>query len=766
MSKKAKKYLIATITSIIMMFVWIFITVFLTGGKEISEFTSTDISIFIAFILLEIITCIVMFIFATKAGKENYKNNTLNPPVPKTKYDKAIQRRGWILSITAFLLALFVMVFGMIVGKNIRVSFHVYITYILAFCCSVPILLVPLNLLLQKRYNKRIEQTQVRDLQQYVYSHRDSAEYMAAKKYTQIKKLRIATNIYTICLAFFAFGTAFCTGILYTTDMGTTFCMLSALFFLAALSRIRFPVPKIIFDEDHSYISVSEYPQLYNLAKKAADTLHCEGNIRIAILDNFNAGIARIGNTYSVQLGAILLNTVSQEELYSILLHEFSHMASENDSANKEMDYNTWICNGTNPHYLSRITSSLFCYLDTVYNLQFSLYQYASSLLNETTADRAMVTYGSPVATASALLKIKYYNLYLWEKGTYDEECLFAPEKPNNLLLTTEIESFKHAMKLRMNEWNYLVNVEILSRNASHPTLKMRLEALGITSYQILETINSDAYNAECSKTLQYVEELIYQERIKTYEETRKMNYFNPKQMVETWEASGKPVIAEEYADINFALRQLGRNTEALELCDRAISELSSISEKCYAYYIKGCFLLHQFDASGLDYIYHAIENNKNYIDEGLAIIGEFCCITGNQKELDIFREKAIELAQKKKDVYYQIGELNKTDQLTAEQLPDGMLNEILSYISTIDEECIQSIYLVRKTITSDFFTSVFVIRFDVGTSDETQEKIMHKIFSYLDTCSNWQFSLFNYLDVADVKIEKIANSCVYTKNS
>lgn len=93
-------------------------------------------------------------------------------------------------------------------------------------------------------------------------------------------------------------------------------------------------------------------------------------------------------------------------------------------------------------------------------------------------------------------------------------------------------------------------------------------------------------------------------------------------------------------------------------------------------------------------------------------MIGTFCCMTGNQKELDIYREKAVYFLQKEIDEYSKLGVLNKSVWLSAEQLSGEMLSEILAYIASIDGGSIQAIYLVRKTITDTFFTSAFVIRF------------------------------------------------------
>ena len=133
------------------------------------------------------------------------------------------------------------------------------------------------------------------------------------------------------------------------------------------------------------------------------------------------------------------------------------------------------------------------------------------------------------------------------------------------------------------------------------------------------------------------------------------------------------PVIAEEYGDVVWSLRQLGRNLEAIELCDRAIRELP-MPAACDAYYIRGNYRLHSYDSAGVEDIYTAIENNSNYLDEGISTIGTFCCLTGNAEELERYRQRAVELAQNYEDTHRNIETLTPKDQLSAEKLPDGLL--------------------------------------------------------------------------------------------
>lgn len=692
------------------------------------------------------------------------QNRSEKQDVPLTKEEKKIRRRGILLVIISYILSFVLMLLGVIMQPNMPEFFIRSAKWILILCYVLLIIAFLLNVVLKKRYIKNLENQKVEELQRYLISHRDSAEKTSVQKLAFIKRWKMLTGLYAVLFFICAVGSAFCIGVVYDEDFSIPFSMVSGFMFLCAISRIHFPVKEEILDEAKIYVSAKEYPELYAMARQASDMLQCNGNIKIAVLADCSGSIAKVGNTYSVQIGAILLDILSKEELYHVFLHEFSHVAGNHNISEKEDRYNSWLCNGGNPNVLSGLISMFFIYFDVVYNFEYNLYLYSASILRETEADQAMAEFGDHSIAASALLKLKYYDLYMWEGGTYDEPSLFENEKLQKDFLHNQINSFQKAIGKRSDVWNRLTEAEILSRSATHPTTRMRLKALGVTDFHVMDSVKSDTYLKECENALAHVEELIYQQRIETYAEERKMLYLAPKKKVEEWEKEGKPLKSEEYADIYYALHQLGRYSDSEVLCDRVIAELPS-SANSYAYFMKGCFLLHRYDPTGIDYVYQAIEQNTNYIEEGLDIIGEFCCLTGRQEELDAYREKAVILAQKEKDLYSQITILSKKDTLTCEHLPDNMLNSILAFIRTIDENAIKNIYLVRKTISEDFFTSAFIIRFRDETEQEVQNRILNKIFWHLDTCSSWQFSLFNYSEVKGVRVENIEGSCVFSKN-
>ena len=760
MNKENRKYMVPTLVACALMFVWIFVTVFLTGSREISDFTEMDKIIFTGFIVVELLTLAFIIVCITKAQKLVNKNNANVINTVK----KPIDQRRLAINVASFIAITATLFAGIFAKKYLDISLENLFGIIAVTTLLLPILFLIINIIIHRIYKKRLSKKSVAENQQYWFSHRNNPEETTNKKLSLLKNLIRINDFYSIFLAVCAFVSAFFQGII--SDGGDTVAPLFVCYMVlsGATIRIRLNPSDKIFEDDKTYVPEKDYPALYDLARKAATATGCTETIKIAILDDFNAGAAIINNTISIQLGALLLNGLSEDEVYCVLLHEFSHIKDEVRQG-RIGKYNQYICdihNNNIANIYSNITKHLFTFIDAYFNMQYNLYLYSVSLTRETTADKTMAIYGDCKTAASSLIKIKYYELYDWEKGTYDTTCNMESEEYDTNSLNNELQKFKEAIQLNSEKWNTLINNEILSRSASHPTLKMRLESLGINEIGTLYAESSKEYIADCEKAIKYVSSLIAEQSKDSYTEYRKYYYVESKELIEKWESNGRYIIAEEYGDICDALRRLGRNADALELCENAIKLLDDTGA-CYAYFIKGCFLLHSFNEAGIEYIYKAIENNHNYVDEGLAVIGHFCCLTGQEDQLEIYRERAIALTEENK-IHLEASVLNKKDKLSTESLPDGMLEDILSHITSAYCENIEKIYLVRKTITDDFFTSVFVIKMSSDTNDDIRYKILHKAFNYLDTCSEWQFSLFDYEDVKDVKVEDITGSCVYSK--
>lgn len=757
MNKETKKRLIPTLIAVVLMFVWIFAAVMLTGGREISAFTETDMAVFSGFIFVEILTLVFIVIVNSTGRKTEPRNRNQTENVKKPA-----DRRRTILNAVAFAAAV-IASFGGIFARNAFAGVPERVTGLLFLVpFLLPVIFLLFNLAAVRIYRKMLQKRSVAENQTYWISHRDNPEKTMAQKLALLKRLVRFSDLYAVVLAVCAVTAAFFSGVVVRPGSSVAPLFVCCLVLSGAVFRIRLKMPGDFFNENNAYVSESDYPALYALARKAAAAVGCKAEIKIAVLDDFNAGAANLDGKVSIQLGALLLRVLSEEEVYCVLLHEFSHIQAGygSDIVSRHYRYLCDVYNNGTAAFWSGLTKHLFTFTDFYFNIQYDLYLYTASLVWEREADRAMAVYGRHETAASALLKIHYYELYDWEKGTYDAPCMMESETFDTGLIEKEAQSFQGAMRRNAEKWNAIIQNEILSRSATHPTTKMRLESLGVGAPRVLPGESSAEYLADCEKAVAFVSALTAERQKDRYAEIRRYMYLDSLELVEKWERRGKLIIAEEYRDVCAALRNLGRNTEALALCEDAILLLDDAAAS-YANYMKGCFLLHALDESGLEYIYKAIESNSNYIEEGLETIGSFCCLTGQEDQLEIYRERAIALTERN-EVYAETGILRRKDRLSAEILPEGMLEDILRHIIAEHSDRIENIYLVRKTITDDFFASVFVIRFLPDTDDDVRDTVLHRAFNYLDTCSDWQFSLFDFDEVENVRVETIPGSCVY----
>lgn len=637
------------------------------------------------------------------------------------------------------------------------------IATVLLILALLPILLLIVNVIFSKLYIKKINQTTIADMHEYMLGHRNDAEKTSITLLKKLQKIRRATTVYAVFLCVFAASAALLGGMFYDEVNSLTY--LSVLYggtvFFAVFARIKKREP-FELDESMLVLEPKDYPHIYSIASRAAKKLDCRKNITIFLSLDCNAGVFNTNTGYYIQLGIVLLNLLSEEELYCIFLHEFSHCSDKNKPHDREMAYSSWIPAYKQTNRLLYFISRIFSAFDNFYMFNHLTYHYATSVVREIEADLDCAKYGDPKVAASALTKTNYYEKYLWEKGVKDESAEFLSESPNPHYLSEQIDDFKGVAKERQQDWNAMLEKEILANNASHPTLKMRLKTIGIEKIELIEDNSSITYQNETQAALAFADKKLSQDQ-SNYENYRKECYLEPLHRITEWEEKGMPLSAENYADIISDLKQLGRHEDAERLCDRAINELDKNSA-LHACFMKGCAMIHRYDKAGVDLIFHALENNSNYLEEGLCAIGAFYCMTGMEKELIEYRLRGQQLMQKDKDEYSQILFLSKNDNLSRDTMPQDMLDDILAFIRSVDEDIIQNVYLVRKTVTDTFFTSAFVIHFYGGT-DAQRGEIMHKIFCYLDAYpTEWQFSLFDYFECPNIKFNKIEGSLVYTK--
>ncbi len=517
------------------------------------------------------------------------------------------------------------------------------------------------------------------------------------------------------------------------------------------------------------YVTREDYPELYRLAQSAADTVGVKGELHIAILPDCNAGIRRFGKDISLQLGTQLLSVLHPEELYQILLHEFAHLASES-AAGAFADSFAWkFVSADDDNQMSDLVMKCFFRLPAVVaGFEFSTCQMVTSEGWERIADSVIMEKGDPSMAVSALCKTAMSRFFDWEMASFIPESFYAGEEPPQAANTIVCRAFRQSIEERSDFWQSILEKELPYQLGSHPIFRQRREALGNPAYTITLPAEEGAYAEDVEKAREQIDRETVENLKDSYAERRKDVYLEPLALVERYEASDGCLTAPEIPPLLAAYRDLIRYEEQEALCDRVLADPRlSEYETVSARFIKGCLLLSHYDAAGIDMIYRAIELNHTYMEGGLEQIGDFCHYMGLEEELEVYRSRVLSQVQEKMDVYDRAADLSVADKLVAEDFNgDGRLSEMLEYMVAAGEGKLMEIYLVRKVITPDFFTSAFVLRYEIGTPEEKRYEIHDRVFHYLDNYPmDWQYSLFDYDHQIEKAVKKVDGACVYRKD-
>ncbi len=144
-----------------------------------------------------------------------------------------------------------------------------------------------------KLYVARKNKMNYVETKDYMLSRKGSADADPALIARCLQKVGIFANSYiALCLLLLVFNT-FCLGAMKFSG----FLMLDFLVFISIYSRLFDLSQKPDFSE---YAGADEYPELYRLARSAADTVGVKGQLHICILHDCNAGIRRLGKDISL----------------------------------------------------------------------------------------------------------------------------------------------------------------------------------------------------------------------------------------------------------------------------------------------------------------------------------------------------------------------------------------------------------------------------------------------------------------------------------
>ena len=518
-------------------------------------------------------------------------------------------------------------------------------------------------------------------------------------------------------------------------------------------------VPK---PEKKEILGKKDYPELYAIAKRARNEAELEGDIGITTDNSFNAAITKIGNQYYLLLGCSLVNHISRDELYNILLHEFAHHSEKYTPKSPHGFFNRFINYESVPLPLGDFFIS---YPMLLYFEEYIIYTALANEYIEKMADSITVTKGDPRAFASAIAKCNLHSQYERLLYQYQEKALFETEEPQTDIAEQYMRGFRRALEENQEIWLDMFEREIQPRNASHPIYRARRDAVGVSKDDVVISldVSGDGLDDERAKITAQTNSEILQMLTPNYSELRKQNYLTPLSIIEDWEKNKENYPKTELTKVIQAMIDIMRHEDAEKLCDHIIENEENIYLTAFPKSFKGYLLVNREDPRGVDLLYESIELNSNLFEISIDPIGEYACRNGLQDVLDEYREKALALAQKNVDEDEQANSVSAKDNLVPDDMSEDALRSHIEFITSVSDS-ISGIYLVKKVISDTFYSHVFLIEFENKTSGEVINESMNRIFRYLDTLDNEQYSLFLYAPIYKSIVKKVEGSRIYSK--
>ncbi|MEH2264997.1 M48 family metalloprotease [Nostoc sp.] len=532
-----------------------------------------------------------------------------------------------------------------------------------------------------------------------------------------------------------------------------------------------------------------DVPNLYSLINEISSKLKAPRFHHILLTNDFNAGVVQIPRlgllgwqqNYLI-VGLPLMLALPPEQFRAVLAHELGHL-SGNHSRFSGWIYRqreTWyrILKGLQQsgHDLSLLIFQLFLIW---YIPFFNAYSFVLARMDEYEADRCAVDLTGEQNTAKALIslevKSRFLERYFWSSIYKQIQTEIEPPKMTYM-------DMKQALSQRLHQEiasTYLSEaLTVKTNNAdTHPCLKDRLKALGYiadtqTELAIFAKIEISAAQELLGDKLESFIDYFSQdlrEKIAThwrqkYAEFQKsmatlkdLNHKSQKQQLTLEEASQRAFLMLE-----------------LEGEEAVISVLQEIIHRdahhASANYLLGQILLKKQDATGIEYIEKAIEQDSSIVIGGCQIIYYFLKKQGRKNEAKSYQERGENyhklILKGQKERY----KLKRDDKFCSHNISDIEVNKLCQQLSHYPQ--IITAYLVKKNL--QYFPEkplcVLAVKrefsFWQGSRiyEADNSKIVQSLLKENELTDNVFIFILNSNLSMEKKLKRISNSMIYQK--
>ena len=464
-----------------------------------------------------------------------------------------------------------------------------------------------------------------------------------------------------------------------------------------------------------SGLSRKEYPLLYALARKAQAEVGCKGKVAIDFGDSL--GINETHGYIYIGISPIFYAICTDEELYAALLHEFAHVKNHDTRRSHRFFRQKafWL------HEESLGSSLFLSFLASCIQIKIDIYEWISARYYERAADQQVLQSGAEQAFINAAAKAEelsiYFNMYRRET-LYD--C-FASEKPIPDAVSLELATYETYRAEWSKIWDQILSNRLSALVDSHPSLKERMEALGVKTYDASQREDKEDACNERKKMLAVADRLNARSLSKEYEELRQEEYLEPKAIMEEYckaEAEGKTLPLARLKDCPKAF--YGKDDERVKTIAQEL-----IANDYYAavgHDALGKLWYHRMDGRCMQELKAAMESKPDLYEDCLEYMGSFVLRTGDEEQIRRFREESVELAQRAIDCLKAARWSMKSPSLRKSSLSNELVEGLCRYVKAQGDR-IRSMYI------ADYGKEITVTAIILETSAPVQSALWHEIF-------------------------------------
>lgn len=545
--------------------------------------------------------------------------------------------------LIAFCLSLGLWLLGFVLHTENLVAFaknKSAIIVILIALCAILVALAVYNITTGKKMNKKFAQMKMDEKQEFSLEEKARVEKDQKQAEIQVAKRIKLFNLYKICVLVLLYLLCFFVG-LGAFSVATVFVLLCIFLSWGIVLSLFSPAQNDVANKK-LFIDKTHFPYIFSVIEKAGKSMNYTGKIS-AIFSNGGISIGNSGKGVIITLPAEIVALLTEEELYSVMIHEFAHFKNQ-DTHLREKLYSfieRHQPQATSDNPILEFGKFIFLsgHLGGII-LSIVSYDTFSSREKESIADNAVKETGLCQAYINATAKsvlFGIYSEYPWREITFDT---YESTSPVLDYTQRNYNCFLEKVALYGDKWHFTLKNELPARVDSHPTLKARMQALSVSEYYTEYPPFTGDYGKEQQKLIEEQGKIAVEinyakdKHNALYTLQRKNAYTERQRVIDKYNALTEWDKVSDSELIECAQAFLFIEDNKAEKILREVIERSNSS---YACYLLACYYSREYNDECIE-LFKRSALDSTATDEAFDQLGKYALKTGNQALLDEYR--------------------------------------------------------------------------------------------------------------------------------